>query len=144
MPLGPFLEAIKKEQIPGGGSITDARIDKKKNCVIVKTHAGGGSIKNKQQGVIVAFPGKDNLIQLNFITDQFDKDESDINFIINSFSFSDGYGYQNGITRFFSNIDWGKVGGGAIAGIFIIYFMQRKKKQPYETLGDFNEKNRKP
>jgi hypothetical protein len=128
--LDSLLKAIKKEQIPGGGNLTDARIDKNKNCLVVKMSLGG--LKNKEQSMVVMFPGKDNIIQLNFHSDQLDRDESDINFIIKGFSFSDGYGYPNPITRFFKsiNINWEKgIAAGIIALFTSWYALVKKKKE---------------
>jgi hypothetical protein len=135
--LDQFLEAVKKEQIPGGGNLTDARIDKNKNCVIVKTLVENQE-KIKLHIVMVIFPGKDNMIQINCYSNQLDRDESDINFIINSFSYTDGYGYPSPITRFFKNINinWEKGVAAGIIAFFSVWYAQvkRKKKKPYSPL----------
>lgn len=143
--LDKLLEAIKKEQMPGGGSRIDARIDKNKNCIIAKTFFLGDQEKIKQQAVMVMFPGKDNMIQLNCYSDQMDRDESDINFIINSFSFSDGYGYPSPITRFLKNINinWEKGIAAGIIAFFSVWYAQvkRKKKKPYSPLAHEESQN---
>jgi hypothetical protein len=132
--LSSLLEAIKKEHLPGGGDFTNTRINKSKKCLVAKSYLG--SPKNISEYTVIAmFPGKKNIIQLNFHSARLDQDESDINSIIKSFSFSKGYGYPNFIARFINSLtnNWEKGVAAGMIAFFVSWYglIKKKKREPF-------------
>lgn len=116
--------------------VLDPVINKEKNCIIINPDAGLPEVPNLRVFIVI-FPGKYDMVQLNFYSDQFSRDEADFNFILNNFGFSYGFGY---IEENQTNKLIGKIITAIIAAFLLAYFAKKKKKDPYMPIN--NDKSR--